>query len=318
MSEALEFIGIDVSKRTLEVACHASGEAFALGNEGAELEALAPKLQALSPALIVLEATGGYERLAVGVLASRGLPVVVVNPRQVRAFARARGILAKTDRLDACVIAQFAAAVRPAQRALPDEQLAELEALLSRRRQLVAMLVAEKNRLGQARHRRVLRDLKAVIRFLEQRLAQCDDELGGLLRASPVWREKDDLLQSCPGVGQVTALTLLAHMPELGSLNRKQIAALAGLAPVARDSGAHRGARHIAAGRGQVRAVLYMATVAATRCNPSVRTFYQRLRAAGKPAKVALTACMRKLLTILNTMVRTQTRWGDHLASVNG
>lgn len=314
MNEALEFIGIDVAKRTLEVAQYTTGEVFGLGNEAPELEALAERLHTLSPALIVLEATGGYERLAVAVLAGRGLPVVVVNPRQVRAFAKASAILAKTDRLDARVIAQFAAAVRPAKRALPDGQLGELQALLARRRQLVGMLVAEKNRLAQARHRRVLRDLKTVIRFLEQRLAQCDGELDTLLRASPIWRDKDDLLQSCPGVGQVTTLTLLADLPELGTLNRKQIAALVGLAPMARDSGAHRGTRHIAAGRGQVRAVLYMATVAATRCNPTVRAFYQRLRAAGKPAKVALTACMRKLLTILNAMVRTHTRWGDHLA----
>lgn len=312
MNEPGCFVGIDVSKGKLDCALGEQGELIELANSEAELAQLVERLRALAPALVVLEASGGYERLAVAHLGAAGLPVVVVNPRQVRAYAKACGILAKTDGIDARLLARFAAAVRPAVRALPDAEQQQLAALLARRRQLVGMWVAEKNRLGQALAA-VKPTIKPVIRVLEAQIEACDDELSGLIKTSAVWREKDDLLRSCPGIGPVSSRTLLAGMPELGRLDRKQIAALAGLAPVARDSGKHRGQRHIAAGRAQIRSTLYMAAVSAVRCNAPVKAMYVRLRAAGKPPKVALTACMRKLLVILNAMVRSNTKWNDLL-----
>jgi transposase len=309
-----EFIGIDVSKLRLDVAAHASGEQFAVDNTEAGLKPLCDRLTARGPQLVVMEASGGYERLCVAALAQAGLPVVLVNARQVREFARATGIVAKTDRLDARVLAHFAAAVRPPVRPLPDEQSQALDELLARRRQMVAALVAEKNRLGLVRTHLVKRTVREAAATYERLLVLIDRELDDLIKASPLWREKEDLLRSFKGIGPVSARTLLAELPELGLLNRKQIAALVGVAPVARDSGSWRGRRSIWGGRGQVRAVLYMATVTAMRANAQIRTFYQRLRQAGKPGKVALVACMRKLLTILNAMVRTHSHWQQPVA----
>ena len=277
------FVGIDVAKARLDLALEPSGEAWSVPNDAAGIQDVVSRIAPLGPTLIVLEATGGYEAAVTATLASAGLPVVVTNPRQVRDFARACGRLAKTDALDA---------------------------LLTRRRQLVEMLTAETNRLGIARGP-VRRDITQHIRWLKRRLADADGDLKAAIQASPVWRAKDDLLQSVPGVGRVLSLTLLAELPELGRLSRREIAALVGVAPLNRDSGRRRGPRVVWGGRAPVRAVLYMGALAATRANPVIRGFFERLRAAGKPAKVALTACMRKLLTILNSMVRHQAPWRE-------
>lgn len=304
----MSFIGIDVAKAQLEFACRPTGETGAMPNDEAGIRELVTRSQGLAPTLIVLEATGGYEAVLVAALAAAGLPVVVANPRQVRDFAKATGQLAKTDAIDAQVLALFAERVRPAPRPLPDEAAEALGALLTRRRQLVEMLTAERNRLLVARPA-VRRDLQQHIRFLERRLREADDDLHTAIKASPLWRVKDDLLQSVPGVGRVVSLTLLAELPELGRLSHKEIAALVGVAPLNWDSGTLRGKRLVYGGRAPVRAALYMAALVASKCNPVIRAFYQRLRAAGKPAKVALTACMRKLLTILNAMARSGTPW---------
>ena len=265
-------------------------------------------LEELAPQLVVLEATGGVEMTLAGELAASGQHVAVVNPRQVRDFARATGKLAKTDVLDAHVLAHFAEAVRPASRPLPDAGTQELAALVARRRQLVEMITAEKNRLRTAGPR-IRPKVQEHIRWLEENLADLDRDLGDFIRSSPVWRDKDQLLQSTPGVGPVLSMTLLSDLPELGTLNRAEIAALVGVAPFNRDSGTLRGKRKVWGGRAQVRAALYMAALVATRFNPVLQTFYQRLCAAGKPKKLALTACMRKLLTILNLMVRQNRHW---------
>ena len=302
------FIGIDVAKAQLEFACRPSGETGTVRNDDGGIRELVARCQALTPALIVLEATGGYEAAVVAALATAGLAVVVANPRQVRDFAKATGQLAKTDALDAQVLALFAERVHPAPRLLPDAAIQALDALLTRRRQLVEMLTAERNRLLIARSA-VRRDLQQHIRFLERRLREADDDLHTAVKASPAWRVKDDLLQSVPGVGRVVSLTLLAELPELGRLSHKEIAALVGVAPLNRDSGTLRGKRLVYGGRAPVRAVLYMAALVASKCNPVIRAFYLRLRVAGKPAKVALTACMRKLLIILNAMARSGTPW---------
>jgi len=302
------FIGIDVAKAQLAFACQPSAERGTVPNDDVGIRELVARCQALAPTLLVLEATGGYEAAVVAALATAGLPVVVANPRQVRDFAKATGRLAKTDALDAQVLALFAERVRPAPRPLPDDAVQALDALLTRRRQLVEMLTAERNRLLVARPA-VRRDLQQHIRYLERRLREADDDLHTAVKTSPLWRVKDDLLQSVPGVGQVVSLTLLAELPELGRLSHKEIAALVGVAPLARDSGTLRGKRLVYGGRAPVRAALYMAALVASKCNPVIRTFYQRLRAAGKPAKVALTACMRKLLTILNAIARSGTPW---------
>jgi transposase len=304
----MSFIGIDVAKAQLEFACRPSGETGTVANDDEGIRTLVDRGQALSPTLIVLEATGGYETAVVAALAAAGLPVVVANPRQVRDFAKAMGQLAKTDALDAQVLALFAERVQPAPRPLPDDALQALDALLTRRRQLVEMLTAERNRLFVARPP-VRRDLQQHIRFLERRLREADDDLHTAVKASPAWRVKADLLQSVPGVGRVVSLTLLAELPELGRLSHKEIAALVGVAPLNRDSGTLRGKRLVYGGRAPVRAVLYMAALVASKCNPVIRAFYQRLRAAGKPAKVALTACMRKLLIILNAIARSEAPW---------
>lgn len=309
------FIGIDVAKRQLEVSERPSGVQWTTTNEAEGLTGLVERLGAGGAiTLIVVEATGGYEIAVVAALTAAALPVVVVNARQVRDFARAVGKLAKTDAIDAAVLAHFAEAVRPEVRALPDELTQTLQSWLARRRQLLEMLQAEEQRLAVA-VRGLRPQIQQHVEWLRRQLRDLDGELQGLLRASPLWREQENLLRTVPGVGPVLATTLLADLPELGRLNRRQIAALVGVAPLNRDSGQHRGLRHIWGGRAQIRAVLYMATVSAVRCNPVVRTFFERLCAAGKPKKVALTACMRKLLTILNAMIHTRTRWQPVVAA---
>ena len=302
------FVGVDVAKAELVVACRPEGAAWTASNDAGGIAATVARLTSLEPRLIVLEATGGYERAMVAALAVAGLPAVVVNPRQVRDFAKATGQLAKTDDLDADLLALFADRVRPTPRSLPDAVVQQLDALMTRRRQLLDMLTAERNRLEHAVGP-IRRSLVDHIRWLERRVAAVDRDLDDTIARSPVWRAKEDLLRSVPGVGPVVSRTLLADVPELGHLNRKQIAALVGVAPLARDSGTLRGKRIVWGGRAPVRAVLYMGALVATRRNPVIRAFYRRLLAAGKPKKVALIACMRKLLTILNAMMRTSTTW---------
>ncbi len=306
------YIGIDVSKATLDVALLPDGESWTVTNDDQGLTELTPRLVALAPALIVLEATGGFEMLAALTLAKVGLPIAVVNPHQVRDFARAMGHLAKTDALDAGMLATFAQRVRPEPRPLPDDAAQLLEGLLTRRRQLVEMLTAEKNRLGFARGP-VKRDISQHIRWLEKRLADVDHDLHEAVTASPLYQAKAALLRSVPGVGPVTTFTLLATLPELGHLSRRQIAALVGVAPINRDSGAQRGKRMVWGGRAPVRAALYMAALVSLKHHPVLRVFYHRLCAAGKPFKVAVTACLRKLLTILNAMLHQNRRWNPQL-----
>jgi transposase len=308
MSEGRSSIGIDVAKARLDVAVRPGGEQWQAANSEEGIAGLVERLRPLAPAVIVLEASGGWELAVVAALAEAKLPVAVVNPRQVHDFAKAVGQLAKTDQLDAQVLARFGEAVRPEPRPLPDAEAQALTDVLARRRQVVAMHTAERQRLGTARPP-VRARIEAHLAWLEQELADLDDDLRRRLRESPLWRERDELLQSVPGVGPVTATTLVADLPELGRLDHKRIAALVGLAPLARDSGTLRGKRLIWGGRGRVRAALYMATLVAVRHNPILRTFYERLLKAGKPKKVALTACMRKLLTLLNAIVRTNTAW---------
>lgn len=308
MSSAQSFIGIDVAKEYLDMASRPGGQSTRTRNREAEIAQLVQDLQELRPVLIVLEATGGLELPLAAALAVAGLPVAVVNPRQVRSFAQATGQLAKTDRLDAQLLAHFAEAIRPAPRALPDAQTQQFSALLARRRQLIEMLTAEKNRLHSALAPLRPR-LQAHIAWLEAELADLDRALGQAVQASPLWRTKEDLLRSAPGVGPVLARTLLFDLPELGSLGHKQIAKLVGVAPLNRDSGHQQGKRGIWGGRAHVRTALYMAALSAIRYNPVIKAFYQRLTQAGKPKKAALTACMHKLLTILNAMLRDQTPW---------
>ncbi|MDP3793870.1 MAG: IS110 family transposase [Candidatus Uhrbacteria bacterium] len=303
-----QYVGVDVAKAHLDVVVTPTEAQWRATNDGAGIAQVVTRLQELQPALVVLEATGGLELPLVAALAAAAVPLAVVNPRQVRDFAKAMGRLAKTDRLDAQTLALFAERVRPTPRPLPDAEAQVLGALLARRRQLVEMRTAEKNRLGSALPR-VKPGVQDHINWLEQELTKLDDELGRTLRQSPLWREKEDLLRSVPGVGPVLTLTLLAELPELGTLDRRQIAALAGVAPLNRDSGTLRGKRTTWGGRASVRAALYMATLVASRYNPLIRSFYQRLCAAGKPKKVALTACMRKLLTILNAMLKHHVPW---------
>lgn len=307
MSEP-RYVGLDVSKAELEVAVVPANERRTFANEPAGWQALLAYLQPQPPTLVVLEATGGLELPVAGTLAAAGLAVAVVNPRQVRDFARAGGTLAKTDRLDAQILAEFAQKMQPEPRPLPDAQTQALQGLVTRRQQVVDMLTAEKNRLASALP--PLRpEIRDHIRYLEGQLAHLNDELQRHLETQAAWRQKDQLLRSVKGVGPVLSVTLVADLPELGQLNRKQIAALVGVAPLNRDSGLHQGRRGIWGGRAQVRAVLYMATLNATRYNHVIRTFYQRLLAAGKKKKVALTACMRKLLVILNAILRTGIPW---------
>jgi transposase len=308
------FIGIDVAKRQVEVAVRPSGERWTVATDAASLAGLVERLRALGVALIVLEPTGGYELPVVAALGAAQLPVVVVNARQVRKFAGAVGKLAKTDAIDAALLAHFAEAVKPEMRPLADELTQTLQGWLGRRRQLLEMLQAEEQRLAMA-PRAVRPQIQHHIEWLRQQLVDTNGELQTLIRSSAVWREHEDLLRTVPGVGPVLATTLLADLPELGRLNRKQIAALVGVAPFNRDSGQYRGQRRTWGGRAPVRATLYMATVASVRCNPVLRTFYERLCAAGKPKKLALIACMRKLLTILNAMMRRRVPWTPALAT---
>ena len=303
-----EFVGIDVARESLEIATRPTGERWHVGNDPDGISALVARLRALKPVLIVLEATGGLEVPLLAGLGSVGLPVVAVNPRQVRDFAKAVGKLAKTDALDAQVLAHFAEAVRPAVRPLPDAATRELSALVTRRRQLVEMLTAEENRRKTAPSA-IRADIQEHIGWLRKRLQGVDRELGQAIRSSSLWREQEDVLRSVPGIGPVVSVTLLADLPELGTLGRKQIAALVGLAPLNRDSGMLRGKRTIWGGRSTVRAALYMAALVGSACNPVLRAVYTRLVAAGKTKKLALTACMHKLLTILNAMLKHHTTW---------
>lgn len=309
------FIGIDVAKRELEVAERPSGARWSAGNDAVGIAALLERIRAAGPvALIVVEATGGYEMPLVAALTAAPLPVVVVNPRQVRDFARAVGRLAKTDRIDADVLAHFAEAVRPEPRPVPDEVTQILQGWLARRRQLLEMLTAEEQRLAVSA-RAVRPHIQQHVEWLRRQLRDVEKEVQSLIRTSPVWRESDNLLRSTPGIGPVFATTVLADLPELGRLNRRQISALVGVAPLNWDSGQQRGTRHIWGGRAPVRTVLYMATLAAIRCNPVIRSFFERLTAAGKPRKVARVACMRKLLTILNAMMRRRVGWQPALSA---
>ena len=310
MSEPQDVVvGIDVAKAGLDVAVRPSGEERHLANDPVGIGEAVVWLQTVHPQLIVVEATGGYEAPLVAELGIAHLPVAVVNPRQVRDFARATGRLAKTDRLDAQVLAHFGQAVRPTPRPLLDEDAQALAALLERRRQVVAMRTAEENRLGATRVAVVRTRIQAHLAWLDTDLQEIDDDLRRRLRASPLWHEQDELLQSVPGIGPIVSLTLLADLPELGQLSHGQIAALVGVAPLNRDSGTLRGRRAVWGGRRAVRTALYMGTLRATRCNPAIRAFYERLLAAGKAKKVALVACMHKLLIILNAMVKHHPCW---------
>jgi transposase len=308
MTSSPLFVGIDVAKAALDIALRPSDQLWQVIYDDAHVEALVTQLSELSPTLIVVEATGGLERTLVMALVVAGLPVVVINPRLARDFAKAIGRLAKTDRIDAQVLAHYGEAIRPSRRPLPDADTQQFRALVDRRRQLIDMMSAEQSRLNTSPAR--IRDsIESHLTWLRQQVASLDDDLDRLLQASPLWRERDAILQSTPGVGPVLSRTLISQLPELGDLNRKEIAALVGVAPFNRDSGTWRGRRTIWGGRATVRAVLYMSTLVATRHNPVIRAFYERLLAAGKATKVALTACMRKLLTILNAMVKNQQRW---------
>jgi transposase len=303
------YVGVDVSKERLDVALRPTGGHHWFSNDPDGIEALVSRLAEERPALVVLEASGGYERPAAAALAASGLAIAVVNPRQARDFAKATGKLAKTDALDAESLARFAEAVKPEPRVLPGEEAVLLGEILDRRRQLIGMLVAENNRLSATASESVRRRIQAHIRWLEKEISRTDGELEEAIERSPTWRENESLLRSVPGVGPVLARTLLAELPELGTLSHKRLSALVGVAPFNFDSGTLRGRRMVWGGRARVRSTLYMASLAATRYNPAIRAFYERLVAAGKPRKVALVACMRKLLSILNAVVRDRVPW---------
>lgn len=308
MEKGKVYVGIDVAKASIEVAVHQTEQRWGMSNDEAGITLAVTRIKGLAPEIVVLEATGGFELPLATALVVAKVPVAIVNPRQVRDFAKASGKLAKTDTLDAQVIAHFAAAVRPEPRPLADPQAEELSAILTRRHQLIGMLTAEKNRLHTA-PKTVKEDIQTNIAWLEQKLVNIEGDLRRRIKDSPMWREKEDLLRGVPGVGPVLSATLLTGLPELGTLNRRKIAALVGVAPLNRDSGTLRGRRTVWGGRARVREPLYMAALVATRHNPVIRSFYQRLLAAGKAKKVALTACMRKLLVILNAMLKHRTIW---------
>lgn len=308
------FVGIDVAKAQFDIAVRPTGEQWRIAHDEPGIAALVGRLVALAPTLVVLEATGGREVGLVAALVAAAVPVAVVNPRQVRRFAQAIGQLAKTDALDAQVLARFADVVRPTPRPVPDAQAQQLSALLARRSQVVAMITAERQRFGTALPAVQVR-IRAHLHWLEADLADIDGHLHETVQASPVWREREDLLRSVPGIGPTTACTLLAELPELGTLNRKAIAALVGVAPLACDSGTLRGRRLVWGGRARVRSALYMATLVATRFNPVIHAFYAKLCAAGKPKKVALVACMHKLLLILNAILHHGTPWSAPTAA---
>jgi transposase len=303
------YVGIDVSKDRLDVHVRPSREAFVVARDGKGLEELIERLQALSPRLIAIEATGGFETIAAAAIAGATLPLAIVNPTQVRHFAQAVGKRAKTDPIDAEVIARFAEAVKPEPRPLPDEQARLLAELVARRRQIIEMIVAERQREKRAENVRVRKSLARTIKTLEKELPEIDGDIDTLVRGSPAWREKEDLLVSFPGVSNILARTFLAELPELGRLSRREIASLAGLAPYTRQSGRWKGKSMIGGGRAALRAALYMAALSASRCNRPLKVFYQRLLSAGKPKMVALIAVARKTLTILNAMVRDKKEW---------
>lgn len=307
------FVGVDVSKSTLDVGFHPDNGALSFTNDELGIAGCVERLLERHPTQIIVEATGGFETLFAITARSAGLVVSVVNPRQVRDFARASGILAKTDRLDAGVLARFGAAIRPPVREAPDKETRELAELLSRRRQLVQIRAQEKTRLATTQGARSLKSIKEHIKWLDKRIADLDIDLTAALRTSPSWKAKEDLLNSAPGVGKVTVLTLLAQLPELGRISRREIAALVGVAPFNRDSGMQRGLRRVWGGRAEVRSMLYMATLAAIRGDNPLAAFHQRLIEKGKPAKVALVATMRKLLITLNAMLRSNTSWNPKL-----
>jgi transposase len=307
------FVGIDVSKSTLEVRIEPPGEAFQVDNDEKGIKELCTRLSELTPRLIVMEATGGLEMRAAGELAAQGLCLAVVNPRQVRDFAKASGQLAKTDRIDTQVICGFARAIRPAVRPMKDALVQELDDLVGRRRQLVEMRVQETLRLHGASKVQA-KSLKAHIGWLDKRIKDIETDLGAHLRSSDAWRVKDDLLLSIPGVGEITSRSVLSRCPEIGKLTRREIAKLVGIAPLNNDSGKYRGERHIWGGRADVRSVLYMATVSAIRCNPVIKQFAAKLKLAGKAPKVVIVACMRKLLTIMNAMIKSNSPWNPKTA----
>ena len=317
MEQESIYIGIDVAKAQVDVAVRPGNDGWVVPNDDGGIRQLVSRLRSLQPAMVVLEASGGFELPLVAAMAVKELPVVVVNPRQVRDFARATGKLAKTDALDAAVLAHFGEAVKPQVRPLRDTETQDLNSLVARRRQLMSMMLSEKNRLGIAASA-VRPSIKEHIEWLQRKLDDLDRGLRQTIRRSPVWREKDDLLRSVPGVGEQISLTLLAYLPELGTLDRRQIATLVGVAPFNRDSGTLRGRRSVWGGRARVRAALYMGALVATRYNPVIRDFYQRLLTAGKPKKVALTACMRKPLVILNSMLKHRSPWCDLSPQVDG
>ena len=303
------FIGIDVAKDRLDVHVRPSDEAFTVTRDSEGLARLMERLRPLDPYLVVVEATGGFEQTLAAALVSEAMPLAVVNPRQIRDFARATGQLAKTDALDAKAIARFAEAIKPEPRPVPDDQARALGELVARRRQIIDMMTAERNRRRQLSSRRLIKSVDRLLAVLQKELAELEADIGESIRGTPAWRERDELLRSVPGIGDVVARTLIADLPELGRLDRKQIAALVGIAPLNRDSGRMRGRRTSWGGRAKVRSVLYMAALVGSRRNPVLKAFYQRLIAFGKPKKLALTAVMRKLLTILNAMVRDNKRW---------
>lgn len=317
MKQKPVYVGIDVSKATLDIAIRPDNEHWTIGNTATAINKLVRRLKAFLPDLIVLEATGGIESLVVAALGAASLPVVVVNPRQVRDFAKATGRLAKTDILDAQVLALFAERVRPTPRPLPDKEAQELSALIARRRQYITMITAERNRSSRASPS-VQSEIAEHVDWMKDKLKKLDEELAQILQRSPLWRAREKLLRSVPGVGPVLTMTLLAELPELGSLDRKQIASLVGVAPLNRDSGVLRGKRTAWGGRAPIRTALYMAAIVATRFNPVIRSFYDRLCAAGKAKKVAITACMRKLIVILNAMLKHHTVWNPTNALLIG
>jgi transposase len=308
------FVGIDVSKAHLDVDTYPESGAKRFANDEAGRVAAQRHIEALSPVLVVVEATGGLESPLVGLLASGGIATAVINPRQARDFAKAIGVLAKTDRVDALVLARFAQAIKPPVRALKPQETQELDAILTRRRQIVEMITAESNRQASASPK-IAKQIRQHIAWLEKRLGEANDDLDNMIRLSPLWQHKAEIMQSIPGVGRVTATTFLADLPEIGALSRREISALVGVCPYNRDSGRMRGRRTIWGGRARVRAALYMAAVSASRHNPIVSAFYQKLVSAGKAKKVALVACMRKLLVIINTMLKNDTLWNPQVAS---
>jgi len=303
------FVGIDVAKDRLDVALRPSGETFAVARDGAGLETLVARLREIDPELVTLEATGGFETVVAAALAAAELPLAVVNPRQIRDFARATGKLAKTDALDAAAIAHFAEAVRPPARALPSAEAQALGELIARRRQLIEMMTAERNRRRQLTVKRLIKGIDRILEALQAQLSELEQDIDDAIRGTPAWREKEDLLVSVPGIGNKIARTLIAELPELGQIGRREVAALVGVAPFNRDSGTFRGRRSIAGGRAAVRSALYMSVLVSIRRKLPLHAVYLRLRAIGKPAKVAIVACMRKLIVILNAILRDKKPW---------